>query len=54
MGLIGCEQVDQRLRMYVQMAGKSKSRSGVDREKLFHGRRSLMYLSSEQLQEIFH
>lgn len=39
--------------MYVQMARKSKSRNEVDIEKPFN-RRSLMYLSSEQLQEIFH
>lgn len=50
-----CEQVDQVYRMYMQVAGKSKSRNEVDIEKPFRGRRrSLECLSLEKFQEIFH
>lgn len=50
-----CEQVDQVFRMYMQVAGKSKSRNEVDIEKPFCGRRrSLECLSLEKFQEIFH
>lgn len=50
-----CEQVDQVYRMYMQVAGKSKSRNEVDIEKPFRGRRrSLECLSLEKFQAIFH